>query len=304
MYQVIIIGSGPAGLTAAVYTARAGLKPLVISGFAAGGQLMLTTDVENFPGFHEGVLGPDLMNKMRQQAERFGTEFIDENVVSVDFSSMPFQVDTNDQGFETKSVIIATGASARWLGLESEERLRGRGVSSCATCDGFFFREKEVILVGGGDSALEEALFLTKFASRVTIIHRRDELRGSKILQKRAFDNPKIDFIWDSVVEEVLGKDVVSGVRLKNIKTDDTSDFQCAGVFIAIGHKPDTEIFEGQVELDDKGYVVVRNGTETSVKGVFAAGDVHDYRYKQAVTAAGDGCKAAIDVEKMLDNIN
>lgn len=301
MKKVIIIGSGPAGLTAAIYAARGGLEPLVIAGSTPGGQLMLTTEVENYPGFETGIFGPELMERMRRQAERFGAKFIEGDATKVDFSKRPFKVWVGEDMYSGDAVIIATGASAKWLGLESEQRLRGRGVSSCATCDGFFFTNKDVVVVGGGDTAIEEALFLTKFARTVTIIHRRDALRASKILQDRAFSNEKIKFKWNSEVVEILGEDKVVGVRLRDVKTGELFDLKCDGVFIAIGHKPNTELFKGQIELDNNGYVVVKNGTATSVEGVFAAGDVYDYKYRQAITAAASGCKAAIDTIKYLE---
>jgi thioredoxin reductase (NADPH) len=300
LYDVIIIGSGPAGLTAAIYCGRALLKALVVAGVEAGGQLMLASKVENYPGFAEPILGPELIAQMRRQAERFGAEFINDNVTWVDFSSRPFKIAVGSRPLEARAAIIATGSSAKWLGLESEQRLRGRGVSSCATCDGFFFRDKSVVVVGGGDTAMEEALFMTKLASKVTVIHRRDKLRASKILQERAFKNEKISFIWNSIVEDVLGENRVEGIRIRNIKTGETLDLWCDGVFIAIGHKPNTEIFKGQLELDAKGYIVTHDETKTSVEGVFAAGDVRDFRYRQAITAAGSGCKAAIDAERFL----
>ncbi|MFQ5818485.1 MAG: thioredoxin-disulfide reductase [Candidatus Heimdallarchaeota archaeon] len=297
--KIIIIGSGPAGLTAAIYTARAGLEPLVIAGFQAGGQLMLTTTVENYPGFPEGIDGPELMKLMRAQAERYRAKFIDDDVKTVDFSSRPFKMTTSDETYEGKAIIIATGASTRWLGLESEKKLIGRGVSSCATCDGFFFKNKEVIVVGGGDGAMEEALYLANLANKVTVIHRRDQLRASKIMQERAFKNPKIHFIWDSTVPEILGENRVEGVKINNVKTGKGTKFKCDGVFIAIGQVPNTKLFEGQIELDIKGYIV-GNGSRTNIEGVFCAGDVFDYRYRQAVTAAGSGCEAAIDAERWL----
>ena len=301
MYDVIIIGSGPAGLTAAVYTSRAKLETLVVAGVMWGGQLMLTSKVENFPGFPEGILGPDLMARIRKQAERFNAKFMFEDATAVDFSSKPFKVTVGDKVFETRSVIIATGASPKWLGLESETRLRGRGVSSCATCDAAFFKDKKAVVVGGGETAIDEALALTKFAREVTVVHRRNQLRATKILQDRAFGNNKIKFAWNSVVQEILGKDKVEGVRLKNVKTGEESELATDAVFIAIGHKPNTDIFKGQINLDEKGYTVVKDETKTNVEGVFIAGDVQDYRYKQAVTAAGAGCKAAMDVEKYLE---
>jgi len=299
--DVVIIGSGPAGLTAAVYAARANLHPLMIEGVEAGGQLMLTTEVENYPGFIDGIMGPELMERMRKQAGRFGTEFLTDNVTSVDFSSAPFRVSTSDESFTARAVIISTGASARMLGVPGEKELLGHGVSTCATCDGFFFRDQELLIVGGGDSALEEATFLTKFASKVTVVHRRDTLRASKIMQDRAMNNPKIDFIWDSVLTEIFGNGKVAGARLKNVKTGDESEMAAGGVFVAIGHTPNSGLFEDQLELSG-GYIVTkRDGTETSVSGVFAAGDVVDFRYRQAITAAGMGCMAAIDAERYLE---
>ncbi|MCJ2530912.1 MAG: thioredoxin-disulfide reductase [Candidatus Thermoplasmatota archaeon] len=300
LYDVIILGSGPAGLTSAVYATRGNLKTLVIAGFEYGGQLMLTTDVENYPGFPEGIQGPDLMDVMIKQAERFGAEFVYENATSVDFTSRPFKVHIEDKSYEGRSVIVATGASARWLGLESEKRLIGYGVSSCATCDGHFFRDMDLVVVGGGDTAIEEALFLAKLAKHVTVIHRRDELRASKIMAERAFKNPKIDFLWDSAVLEVLGEEKVSGVRVENVKTKEMEDIPVAGVFVAIGHTPNTKVFDGQIDME-RGYIVVNDSTRTNVEGVFVAGDVHDYRYRQAVTAAGFGCMAAMDAEKWLE---
>lgn len=297
--KISIIGSGPAGLTAAIYVARAGLEPLVITGVQAGGQLMLTTVIENYPGFPDGIEGPELMKLIRTQAERYGAKFVDDDAQSVDFSSRPFKVTTSNAMYETEAVIIATGSSARWLGLGSEQRLIGRGVSSCATCDGFFFKNREVIVVGGGDGAMEEALYLANLASKVTVIHRRNQLRASKIMQDRAFENPKIQFIWDSIVTEILGETRVEGVKIKNVKTGENTEFQCDGVFIAIGHDPNTKIFVGQIALDEKGYVKA-DGTRTNVEGIFVAGDVWDYRYRQAVTSAGSGCEAAIDTEKWL----
>ena len=301
VYDVIIVGSGPAGLTAGIYASRAKLKTLLIAGFEWGGQLMLTTEVENFPGFEEGILGPDLMDQMWRQAERFGTEFIFEDATAVDFSSKPFKVSAGDNVYEGRSVIIATGASERWLGLESEQRLRGRGVSVCATCDAAFFKDKKAVVVGGGDTAMEEALALSKFASEVKIVHRRDELRASKILQERAFNEPKIEFIWNSTVQEILGKDKVEGVRLKRTDSDEESELACDAVFVAVGRKPNTEIFKGQIELDEKGYVVAKDETKTSIEGVFVAGDAQDYRYRQAVTSAGAGCRAALDAQRYLE---
>lgn len=299
--KVVIIGSGPAGLTAAIYTARADLRPLMIEGMERGGQLMLTTDVENYPGFPDGVMGPELMEGFRKQAERFDTRIMTSDVSKVDFSSRPFKIWVDSDEHLAETVIISTGASARWLGIESEARLRGHGVSACATCDGFFFRDKEIAVVGGGDSAAEEALFLTKFASKVHVIHRRDELRASKIMAKRVLEHDKIEMVWDSVVEEVLGDDLVSGLRIRNVVTDEVSELPVEGLFLAIGHTPNTKVFEGQIDLDEKGYILTGDNTMTSVPGVFAAGDVTDHVYRQAITAAGMGCQAAIDAERWLD---
>ncbi len=302
--NVVIVGSGPAGLTAALYAARANLKPLVVAGEQWGGQLMITSDVENFPGFPKGIQGPELMQLMREQAERFGAEIIDANVEKVELKGpvgQPFKVHIRDRVVETKSIILSTGALSRWLDLPNEKRLIGSGVSSCATCDGFFFKDKELVVVGGGDSAMEEATFLTKFASKVTVVHRRDALRASKIMQERAQKNPKINFIFDTTVTDVLGKDRVEGVKLKNLKTGEESEFKTNGLFVAIGHKPNTEFLAGQLELDKNGYIVVQNQTRTNVEGVFVAGDVQDHRYRQAVTAAGLGCMASIDAEKWLE---
>jgi len=304
-YKVVIMGSGPAGLTAALYTARANLEPLVFEGFEAGGQLTLTTDVENYPGFENGIMGPDLINTMRNQAERFGAKCLLSDIDSVDLSKRPFRIKSGEIEVQADSFIIASGASARMLGIPSEKDLIGHGVSTCATCDGFFFKDKEIIVVGGGDSAMEEATFLTKFASKVSVIHRRDSLRASKIMQDRAFKNEKVEFIWNSVVEEILGEKGkgVTGVKLKNIETEQITEMKIDGVFIAIGHNPNTKIFNGLLETDENGYIITSEGTsETNIPGVFAAGDVQDTRYKQAVTAAGSGCMAAIDAEKFLED--
>jgi thioredoxin reductase (NADPH) len=301
MERVIIIGSGPAGLTAAVYAARANLHPLVLAGGMYGGQLMLTTEVENYPGFPQGIMGPDLMQRFREQAERFGARIENVDVTSVDFTKTPLTVCTPDRRYETKTAIVATGASARWLEIPGEERLRGRGVSTCATCDGAFFRDKRIVVAGGGDSAMEEALFLTRFGKRVTVIHRRDALRASKIMAQRAQANEKIDFIWNTVIEEIYGDTHVTGLRLHNVADGRTYDFETDALFVAIGHTPNTAIFAGQLDLDAKGYIRSPDGTSTNIDGVFVAGDVYDVRYKQAVTAAGSGCKAAMEAEKYLE---
>jgi thioredoxin reductase (NADPH) len=299
--KVLIIGSGPAGLTAATYAARADLEPLMIEGFERGGQLMLTTDVENYPGFPDGIMGPELMEQFRKQAERFGTRIISSDVSRVDFTERPFKVWVDQDLYLTESVIVSTGASARWLDIPGEARLRGFGVSACATCDGFFFRDRALAVVGGGDSAMEEALFLTKFASKVTVIHRRDEFRASKIMAHRVLDHDKIDVLWDTVVEEVLGNDGVSALRIRDVATDEEREFPVDGMFVAIGHDPNTGVFADSLRLDDDGYIVTAPGsTVTSVEGVFAAGDVVDKVYRQAVTAAGMGCQAAIDAERWL----
>jgi thioredoxin reductase (NADPH) len=301
--ELIIVGSGPAGLTAAVYAARGDLRPIIIEGLGAGGQLMLTSDVENYPGFPDGVLGPELMMKFREQAERFGAEFVTADADRVDLSASPFGVWVGDAEYRADALVLSTGASARMLGLPSEQALLGHGVSTCATCDGFFFRDRDIAVVGGGDSAMEEAIFLTKFANRVTVIHRRDELRASKIMQDRAFANPKIDFRWSSVVTEVVGGDRVELVRVRDTVTGEQSDLKVGGLFVAIGHDPNTKLFEGQIELDENGYVVLPDAgsTRTSVDGVFAAGDVADHVFRQAVTAAGTGCMAAIEAERWLE---
>jgi thioredoxin reductase (NADPH) len=299
--NTIIIGSGPAGLTAAVYTARANLEPLMVEGITAGGQLMLTTEVENYPGFVDGIMGPELMENMRKQASRFGTEFITDDVTRVDLSTRPFEVFVGEDLYRAKSIIISTGAKAKMLEIPGERALLGHGVSTCATCDGFFFRDKKLMVVGGGDSAIEEATFLTKFASSVTVVHRRDSLRASKIMQDRAIENPKIDFLWDSVLTEISGNGSVDAARVKNLKTLEETEHPIDGVFVAIGHIPNTALFEGQVKLTG-GYIETNGSdTRTSVPGVFAAGDVVDFRYRQAITAAGQGCMAALDAERYLE---
>jgi thioredoxin reductase (NADPH) len=303
--KVAIIGSGPAGLTAAIYAARANLEPVVFAGNAPLGQLMITSEVENYPGFPHGIMGPELMQLFRDQAERFEATLLDQDVTRVDFSERPFKLWVGDEGWLADAVIVATGASALWLGLPSEEEFRGRGVSACATCDGFFFRDREVAVVGGGDTALEEALFLTKFASKVTMLVRRDEFRGSKIMQERALANPKIDVVWNREVTEVRGDMTVTQLAVRDTATGEESTLDTQGMFVAIGYKPNTDLFKGQLDLDPRGYCKTADDgdTNTNVEGVFVAGDVHDHRYRQAVTAAGDGCKAAIDAERWLESI-
>jgi thioredoxin reductase (NADPH) len=303
LYDIIIIGSGPAGYTAAIYAARANLSVLMLQGYQVGGQLMLTSDVENYPGFEEGILGPPMMEKFEAQARRFGTEVIPEDVISIDFTKRPFKVTTDSGEYQARAIIISTGASAKWLGLPSEQRLQGRGVSACATCDGFFFKKKDVAVIGGGDTAMEEATFLTRYANHVTVIHRRDKFRASKIMQDRAFKNPKISVIWDTEITEVLGENEVTGLRLHNVKTDEESILPVQGFFLAIGHRPNTDLFKGILDMDKVGYIVPVEHTMTNIPGVFAAGDVTDHRYRQAVTAAGDGCRAAIDAERWLEGL-
>jgi thioredoxin reductase (NADPH) len=299
-FEVIIIGSGPAGYTAGVYTSRAKLRTLIITGTLPGGQLMTTSEVENYPGFPNGIFGPELMMNMREQAERFGTVIVDDEVIRVDFSKRPFIIATHSKTYEAESVLICTGASPRKLGIEGEQQFAGRGVSYCATCDGPFFKGEDIVVVGGGDTALEEAAFLTKFGKSVKIIHRRESLSGSKILQQKAFENPKIHFLWNSVVADIKGDKKIGTIVIKDINNGKQQIIQAGGLFVAIGHEPNTAIFKGQLEMDDKGYIILKSQTKTSVEGVFAAGDVHDYRYRQAVTAAGFGCMAALDVEKWL----
>ena len=304
-YHVIVLGSGAAGLTAAIYAARANLNPLIIEGSQPGGQLTITTDVENYPGFPNGIMGPDLMNEFKKQAVRFGTETLFGEVTSVNLKERPFQIVVGKEAYSCDAVIVATGATAKLLGLASEMKLMGHGVSACATCDGFFFKDKDLVVVGGGDTAMEEAMFLTKFANKVTVVHRRDKLRASKIMQERAEKNPKIYFVWDTIVDEVYGEPKaggVTGLRFKNVKTGMTEDFKADGLFIAIGHEPNSKLFVGQLDLDANGYIITHDGTQTNVPGVFACGDVQDHIYRQAVTAAGTGCMAAIDAERYLES--
>ncbi len=302
VYGVIIIGSGPAGYTAAIYAARSNLSVLMFQGYQLGGQLMQTSEVENYPGFEEGILGPEMMDKFEQQARRFGAELIPEDVTAIDFSERPFRVWTDSGEYRAEAIIISTGASAKWLGLPNEKRLQGRGVTACATCDGFFFKNKDVVVIGGGDTAMEEALFLTRYVNHVTLIHRRDTFRASKIMQDRARKNPKIDFLMENEVIDVLGDDAVTGVLVRNTRTGEKMELAAQGVFLAIGHQPNTELFKGLIHMDKVGYIVPVKHTMTNIPGVFAAGDVTDHRYRQAVTAAGDGCRAAIDLERWLEN--
>ena len=302
-HKLAIIGSGPAGLTAAIYAARANLEPIVFAGNTPLGQLMITSDVENYPGFPGGIQGPELMQLFRDQAERFGSKLLDKDVTRVDFSQRPHRLWVGEDEYQADAVIVATGASALWLGLESEEQFRGRGVSACATCDGFFFRDREIAVVGGGDTALEEALFLTRFASKVTMLVRREAFRGSKIMQDRAFAHPKVEVRWNTEVTEVRGEMTINEVALRDTVTGETSTLPVQGLFIAIGYKPNTDLFEGQLDLDARGYCVVEGGSQTKIEGVFVAGDVHDHLYRQAVTAAGDGCRAAIDAERWLESV-
>ncbi|MBO0790692.1 MAG: thioredoxin-disulfide reductase [Ktedonobacteraceae bacterium] len=302
VYGVIIIGSGPAGYTAAIYAARADLSVLMFQGYQPGGQLMLTSDVENYPGFETGILGPDMMEKFEQQARRFGTELVLEDVLEVDFSRRPFTVKTDSGEYQSRAIIIATGASAKWLELPNEQRLRGRGVTACATCDGFFFKNKDVVVIGGGDTAMEEATFLTRYVNHVTLIHRRDSFRASKIMQDRVRNNPKISLLMNSEVVDVLGEEAMTGVRVRNVRTGEENNLPADGMFLAIGHQPNTDLFKGILDMDHTGYIIPKEHTMTNIPGVFAAGDVTDHRYRQAVTAAGDGCRAAIDLERWLES--
>jgi thioredoxin reductase (NADPH) len=302
VYGTIIIGSGPSGYTSAIYAARANLSVLMFQGYQVGGQLMTTSEVENYPGFEEGILGPEMMEKFEQQARRFGTEMMAEDVTAVDFSKRPFTVTTDSGDYQAESIIISTGASAKWLGLPSEKHLQGRGVTACATCDGFFFKKKDVIVVGGGDTAMEEATFLTRYVNHVTLIHRRDSFRASKIMQDRVNSNPKISVLMNTEVVEVLGEDAVTGVQLRNVQTGEEHKLPVQGVFVAIGHQPNTDLFKGMLDMDAAGYIIPKENTMTNIPGVFAAGDVTDHRYRQAITAAGDGCRAAIDMERWLED--
>ncbi len=302
VYGVIIIGSGPSGYTSAIYAARANLSVLMFQGYQVGGQLMTTSEVENYPGFEDGILGPEMMEKFEQQARRFGTEMMAEDVTAVDFSHRPFTVTTDSGEYQAESIIISTGASAKWLGLPSEKHLQGRGVTACATCDGFFFKKKDVIVVGGGDTAMEEATFLTRYVNHVTLIHRRESFRASKIMQDRVNNNPKISVLMNTEVVEVLGDDAVTGVQLRNVQTGEEDKLPVQGVFVAIGHQPNTSLFQGVLNMDEAGYIIPQENTMTNIPGVFAAGDVTDHRYRQAITAAGDGCRAAIDMERWLED--
>lgn len=302
VYGVIIIGSGPAGYTSAIYAARSNLSVLMFQGYQLGGQLMQTSEVENYPGFEEGILGPEMMDKFEQQARRFGAELMPEDVTSIDFSKRPFTVWTDSGTYQSEAIIIATGASAKWLGLPNEKRLQGRGVTACATCDGFFFKNKDVVVIGGGDTAMEEALFLTRYVNHVTLLHRRDTFRASKIMQERVRKNPKINILMESEVIDVLGDQAVTGVRIRNTRTGEEMSLEMQGVFLAIGHQPNTDLFKGIINMDAVGYIVPVEHTMTNIPGVFAAGDVTDHRYRQAVTAAGDGCRAAIDLERWLES--
>jgi thioredoxin reductase (NADPH) len=299
-YDVIIIGSGPAGYTAGIYTSRAKRDTLIISGILPGGQLMLTTEVENYPGFTDGIFGPELMTIMRKQTERMGATIVDDEVVNVDFRHKPFKVLTNSEEYESSAVIICTGASPRKIGTKGEQEFAGKGVSYCATCDGPFFRNQDIVVAGGGDTAMEEAIFLTKFGKTVHIVHRRDKLRASKVMQERAFENPKIKFYWNKIIEEITGKEKVHQVIIKDVTTNEKQVIDAGAIFVAIGHEPNTKLFKGQIELDEQGYIVLKDHTKTNIEGVFAAGDVHDHRYRQAITAAGFGCMAGIDVDKYL----